>query len=214
LLVDRLTPDGPFSIDAEAAGRRALANTALSLMVADGSRTAIDRVVARIEEADNMTDQLAALSILTSSALDERFAALAAFYDRYRDDALVLDKWLALEATVPAPETLDRVRALLDHPAFSLTNPNRVRALIGTFAGGNQTQFNRADGAGFAFVADFVADLDRRNPQTAARLLVSFRSWRALEPGRRAHAESALRDVAARPNLSPDLQDIVERMIA
>jgi aminopeptidase N len=214
LLVDRLAPEGPFSIDAAAAGRRALANTALSLMVADGSRAAIDRVVARFETADNMTDRLAALSILTSSALEERFAALEAFYDRYRDDALVLDKWLALEATVPAPETLDRVRALLDHPAFSLTNPNRIRALVGSFAGGNQTQFNRADGAGFTFVADFVADLDRRNPQTAARLLVTFRSWRALKPERRAHAERALRDIAARPNLSPDLQDIVARMIA
>ena len=212
LLVDRLAPDGPFSVDAAAAGRRALANTALGLMVADGNRTAIDRVVARFETADNMTDRLAALSILTSSALDERFAALEAFYDRYRDDALVLDKWLALEATVPAPETLDRVRALLDHPAFSLTNPNRIRALVGSFAGGNQTQFNRADGAGFAFVADFVTDLDRRNPQTAARLLVSFRSWRALEPRRRAQAEKVLNAVAARPDLSSDLQDIVVRM--
>jgi len=212
LLVDRLAPDGPFTVDAAAAGRRALANTALGLMVADGNRTAIDRVVARFETADNMTDRLAALAILTSSALDERLAALESFYDRYRKDALVLDKWLALEATVPAPETLDRVRALLDHSAFSLTNPNRIRALVGSFAGGNQTQFNRADGAGFAFVADFVTDLDRRNPQTAARLLVSFRSWRALEPLRRAQAEKVLNAVAARPDLSSDLQDIVVRM--
>jgi aminopeptidase N len=161
-----------------------------------------------------MTDRLAALSILTSSALDERFAALESFYDRYRDDALVLDKWLALEATVPAAETLDRVRALLGHPAFSFTNPNRIRALVGSFAGSNQTQFNRVDGAGFDFVADFVCDLDRRNPQTAARLLVSFRSWRALEPGRRAHAEKTLKAIAARTDLSSDLQDIVDRMVA
>ena len=97
---------------------------------------------------------------------------------------------------MPAPETLDRVRALLAHPAFSIANPNRIRALVGAFAGGNQTQFNRADGAGYDFLADFVIDLDRRNPQTAARLLVSFRSWRALEPGRRALAEKALRRVA------------------
>ncbi len=214
VLVDRLTPSGPFSTDAVAAGRRALANTALGLMVANGSREAIDLVVSRFKGADNMTDRLAALSILTSSALDERVPALETFYDRYRDDALVLDKWLALEATVPAPQTLARVRALLDHPAFSVNNPNRIRSLVGSFAGGNPTQFNRPDGAGFAFVADFVTDLDKRNPQTAARLLISFRSWRALEPGRRARAEDTLKSVAAQADLSTDLQDIVDRILA
>jgi aminopeptidase N len=213
-IVDGLATGGPFSTSAEAAGRRTLANTALDLMVANGDRTAIDRVVGRFNTADNMTDRVGALSILTHSVLDERFAALETFYERYRDDALVLDKWLTLEATVPAAETLDRVRALLDHPAFSMSNPNRIRALIGGFASGNQTQFNRADGAGYAFLADFVTDLDRRNPQTAARLLVSFRSWRALEPGRRAHAEKMLRDIAAIENLSSDLRDIVARMLA
>jgi aminopeptidase N len=126
----------------------------------------------------------------------------------------VLDKWLALEAMVPAPATLDRVRALIDHPAFSLSNPNRIRALVGSFASGNQTQFNRADGAGFDFLADFVIDLDRRNPQTAARLLVSFRSWRALEAKRRAHAEKALKRIAAVAELSADVRDIVARMLA
>jgi aminopeptidase N len=183
-------------------------------MVANGSREAINLVVSRFKGADNMTDRLAALSILTSSALDERVPALETFYDRYRDDALVLDKWLALEATVPAPQTLARVRVLLDHPAFSVNNPNRIRSLVGSFAGGNPTQFNRPDGAGFAFVADFVTDLDKRNPQTAARLLISFRSWRALEPGRRARAEDTLKSVAAQADLSTDLQDIVDRILA
>jgi aminopeptidase N len=114
----------------------------------------------------------------------------------------------------PATETLDRVRALLGHPSFSLSNPNRIRALVGTFAGANQTQFNRADGAGYDFLADFVIDLDKRNPQTAARLLVSFRSWRALEAGRRALAEKALRRVAAVSDLSSDTGDIVTRTLA
>jgi aminopeptidase N len=115
---------------------------------------------------------------------------------------------------VPAAETLARVRALLDHPAFSIANPNRVRSLVGSFAGGNQTQFNRADGAGYEFLAGFVIDLDRRNPQTAARLLVSFRSWRALEPKRRALAERALRRVAEVADLSTDTRDIVTRTLA
>ena len=214
LLVERLATNEPFSISAAAAGKRALANTALGLMVANGEQTAIERVVAHFNEADNMTDRLGALSIMSTAVLDERFPALKTFYDRYRDDALVLDKWLTLEAMVPAPQTLERVQSLLDHPALSISNPNRIRALVGAFASANQTQFNRADGAGFAFLADFVTALDQRNPQTASRLLVSFRSWRALEPGRRALAEQTLRGIATIAELSPDVRDIVARMLA
>jgi aminopeptidase N len=205
---------GAFPSDAASAGRRALANAALDLLLAGGSADAVARVVARYRNADNMTDRSAALASLVAAARPERIAALEDFYARYRDDALVLDKWLAFEASVPAAETVDRVRALTAHPAFSIANPNRIRALVGSFAGGNQTQFNRADGAGFDFVADFVADLDKRNPQTAARLLVNFRSWRALEPKRRAAAEKALRRVAQVPDLSPDTRDIVTRTLA
>jgi aminopeptidase N len=98
------------------------------------------------------------------------------------------------------------------HPAFSFANPNRVRALIGSFAHGNQTQFNRADGAGYDFVAATVVDLDPRNPQVAARLLSAFKSWRALEPARRGKAEAALRRVAGLETLSRDVKDIVTRM--
>jgi aminopeptidase N len=213
-LADRLRSAAPFSPDAASAGRRALANAALDLTVANADRGAIARSVERYRRADNMTDRSAALGILVAAALPERKAALADFYERYQDDALVLDKWLVFEASVPAAETLARVRALLDHPAFSIANPNRVRSLVGSFAGGNQTQFNRADGAGYEFLAGFVIDLDRRNPQTAARLLVSFRSWRALEPKRRALAERALRRVAEVADLSTDTRDIVTRTLA
>ena len=213
-VVETMTDRGTFSPDAAAAGRRALANVALSLAVANRDREAVERVAARFVAADNMTDRLAALSILATAALDERFAALDAFHRRYRDDALVLDKWLALEATVPAAATLDRVRALLAHPSFSMSNPNRIRALVGAFASGNQTQFNRKDGGGYDFLAGFVLDLDKRNPQTAARLLVNFRSWRALEENRRRLAEDALRRIAAESGLSTDTRDIVTRTLA
>jgi aminopeptidase N len=213
-LVDRLSTSGAYSPDASSAGQRGLANAALDLLVANRDPAAVRRVVARYEGADNMTDRSAALGILVNAALPERVAALDDFFQRYRDNALVLDKWLTFEAMVPAAETLDRVRALLDHPAFAASNPNRVRALVGTFAGANQTQFNRPDGAGYDFLADFVIDLDRRNPQTAARLLVSFRSWRALEPRRRALAERALRRVAEVADLSTDTRDIVSRTLA
>jgi aminopeptidase N len=213
-LVDRLKTPGAYAPDAASAGRRALANAALDLIVAGGDAGAVGRVVERYETADNMTDRSAAVGILVAAALPEREAVLADFYQRFRDNPLVLDKWLAFEASVPAPETLDRVRALLAHPAFSIANPNRVRSLVGTFAGANQTQFNRLDGAGYDFLAGFVVDLDRRNPQTAARLLVSFRSWRALESRRRVLAESALQRVAQVTDLSRDTRDIVSRTLA
>ena len=109
---------------------------------------------------------------------------------------------------------MDRVKALTGHPAFSFANPNRVRALIHAFALANPKEFNRADGAGYDFIADTVLALDRKNPQLAARLLSALKSWRMLEPGRRAMAEKALQRVAAAPAPSPDVADIVQRALA
>lgn len=209
----RHSPDGAFMPDAASAGRRALRNACLDLLAAGGSAAAIDRALAHFREADNMTDRFLALAVLAHAAPDAREDALAAFYARFRDDPLVVDKWLGLQAQIAEAGTLERVRALTAHPAFAWSNPNRVRALIGTFAGVNQTQFHRADGAGHDLVADAVLDIDGRNPQLAARLLAAFKSWRSLEPVRRASAERALRRVAARPGLSPDVSDIVSRSL-
>ena len=125
-----------------------------------------------------------------------------------------MDKWLSLQAAIPESATLARVKALTQHPAFSMANPNRVRALIGAFANGNQTQFNRADGAGYDFLVDTVLALDPKNPQVAARLLSALKSWRVLESSRRAHAQRALQKVAAQSSLSRDVSDIVERALA
>ena len=119
--------------------------------------------------------------------MPERKAAFDDFYQRYRDDPLIIDKWFALQAMTPDPGTLDRVRALTRHAAFSMTNPNRVRSLIGAFAQGNPTQFNRADGAGYEFMADRILALDPNNPQVASRMTTAFKSWRVLESGRRGH---------------------------
>ncbi len=110
----------------------------------------------------------------------------------------MVDKWFALQASIPEAGTLERVKRLMDHPAFSLAVPNRVYALIGAF-GANPTQFNRKDGAGYDLVAEVTMLLDGKNPQVAARMLGAFRSWRLMEPGRRAHAEAALRRIAGRP---------------
>ena len=210
----RVAERAPFSPDAASAGRRALANVAYDLTTGNRAPEAVAAVAARLHAADNMTDRSAALATLTLGAFPERIDALAAFYERYRDDHLVLDKWFMLQAMVPMPSTLDEVARLQDHPAYSRTNPNRIRSLVGGFAGGNQTQFNRADGAGYDFLADFILDLDRRNPQTAARLLTHFRSWRAIEPVRRMRAETALRRIAEAADLSPDTRDIITRTLA
>jgi aminopeptidase N len=210
----RMITPGPYRPDAQSAGRRALKNICLDLLAMTETDQAIARAFAQYQGADNMTDRMAALETLALHDRPERAAALEDFYKRYADDPLIIDKWLALQAAIPEPATLDRVRALTKHPAFSITNPNRIRALIGSFAQANHTQFNRSDGAGYAFVADFVLALDPKNPQVAARLMGAFRSWRALEAQRRGKAEAALRRVAAAPALSPDLHDIVARTLA
>ena len=210
----RMIAPGPYQPDAKSAGRRALRNVCLGFLAATAESQAIDLVLAQYRGADNMTDRMAALEILTLHDRPERAQALEDFYTRYADDPLIIDKWLALQAAIPEAATLDRVRALTSHPAFSMANPNRVRALIGSFAQVNHTQFNRIDGAGYDFVADIGLMLDAKNPQVAARLMGAFRSWRALEATRRARAEATLRRVAATPSLSRDVHDIVARTLA
>src|SRR5262245_36212805 len=209
----RMASREPYRPDAASAGRRALKNLCLDLMAATGAPTAIALAAEQYGSADNMTDRMAAISTLSLHDVPERSAALEDFYRRFRDDPLVIDKWFSLQAMIPEPATLSRVRTLTAHPAFSFTNPNRLRALIGAFAQANQSQFNRADGAGYTFVADTVLALDQKNPQVAARLLAAFKSWRALEAGRRARAEAALKRVAAREGLSRDVSDIVSRSL-
>ena len=213
-LYDRMALSGDYSPDAQSAGRRALRNVAIDLLAATAKPAVIARVCRQYETANNMTDRLAALVTLSLHEVPEREYALADFYARYASDALVVDKWFSLQATIPQPNTLENVRRLTAHPAFSPANPNRVRALIGSFAQGNTTQFNRADGLGYDFVADTVLALDQKNPQISARLATAFRSWRMLEAGRQMKAEAALTLIKGTPGLSRDLSDIVERALA
>jgi aminopeptidase N len=210
----RMTTPGPYRPDAAGAGRRALKNVCLDLLAATQADDAIARALSQYDGADNMTDRMAALEILSQHDRPERTRALDDFYRRYADDPLIIDKWLSLQAVIPEPATVERVRALTSHPAFSMSNPNRVRSLIGMFALANHTQFNRSDGAGYDFVADIVLALDPKNPQVAARIMGAFRSWRALEERRRARAEATLRRVAAVASLSRDVGDIVARTLA
>jgi aminopeptidase N len=143
----------------------------------------------------------------------DRLEAFRDFHDRWQDDHLVIDKWFALQAVSSLPSALETVRALSQHRLFSLKTPNKVRALIGAFANMNPVGFNRPDGAGYDFVADCVLEIDRFNPQIAARLMGAFKSWRMLEPGRRAHARKVLDRVAKTDGLSRDTYEIVTKTI-
>jgi aminopeptidase N len=211
---DRMVASRPYTPDAANAGKRSLRNIALDLLAASGKADALERVQRQYQSADNMTDRLAALSSLALHPGDAREEALADFYTRYADNALVIDKWFGLQAMIPGEKTLDRVRGLTKHKAFDFSNPNRIRSLIGAFAQGNPSQFNRADGEGYAFVADAVIALDPKNPQIAARLATAFRTWRTMEAGRRRTAEAALIRIKGASGLSRDVSEIVERTLS
>ncbi|KPH80749.1 aminopeptidase N [Bosea vaviloviae] len=212
-LRERLGTSAAYRPDAASAGRRALRNEALGLIALADPEAGARLAEAQFAAADNLTDRLAALAAMTLVPGDAREALIARFAKTYAAEPLVLDKWLMAQALIAEAGTLDRVKGLMQHPAFSLGNPNRVRALIGGFAA-NLTQFNRPDGEGYAFVADMVVALDRTNPQVASRLLGSFKSWRMLEPARKALAEQKLAMVAQTPGLSRDVADIAERALA
>jgi aminopeptidase N len=205
-------PQAPFSPDPKSAGLRALRNAALDLLVATRRPEEIDRAIRHYRDATNMTDAIMALSILSHLGAPARDEALADFYMRWQDEPLVLDKWFAVQARAARPDCVEAVRALLAHPKFSLKNPNRVRALIGSFAQANPSGFNRVDGEGYRLLASQALEIDRFNPHVAARLLGAFESWRTLEPGRQRHAKAAL-DSLASQNLSTDSYEIVTKTL-
>ena len=160
-----------------------------------------------------MTDEAAATAALAMSDAPIREAALQRFYMKWRNDTLVANKWLAWRAMAPADRALSEVRALLDHEAFDLKTPNKVRALIGVFSAQNLPGFHRADGEGYAFFADQLLSIDKVNPQLAARQTTALESWRRLEPVRRRQAEAALRRVAQTPGISANLFEMTSRLV-
>ena len=210
---EALSTDAPYSPDARSAGARALRNAALDMIATGDAQTGADIAMRQFETAHNMTDQFGALAVLSVLQGDQRERAIDAFYRTHSADHLVVDKWFALQGLIPEAATQDRVRALMQHHAFTYANPNRLRSLIGSFAA-NLTQFHAADGRGYDLIASVVMEMDSRNPQVAARLLAAFRTWRSMEPVRRAKAKEALERVAAVQGLSPDVRDIVDRSLA
>ncbi len=210
----RSTADrGTFSPDAASAGRRALRNAVLTLLSARGKPEDKARLAKHYRQATNMTDSAHALYLLAATGGSEAKQALSDFHDRWKSDHLVIDTWFAAQAASPLSGTLARVRSLATHPLFSMTTPNKVRALIGNFALANPVQFNRLDGQGYEFMVDQILELDKFNPQIAARILGTFRSWKGLEPERQRLAKQALRRVAKSKTLSRDVTEIVTKML-
>jgi aminopeptidase N len=196
-----------------AKGIRRLRTVSLGLIAAADEAKAGALAKAQFDKADNMTDRQGGLGVLVSLDAPEREAALDAFYGRFRDDPLVLDKWFALQASAQREDTVDQVLKLAAHPDFAMTNPNRLRSLAGTF-GANHWAFHSADGRGYAFLAHMIIAADKLNPQIAARLVPPFGRWRRFEPKRAALMREALERIVATPGLSKDVFEQVSKSLA
>jgi len=208
---DRLAPQGPYRPESADAGRRALRNLCLGYLTETGSEAARAMAFKQFQDADNMTDQFAALATLAQGDGAEREQALAAFYERWQHEALVVDKWLAVQATSRRAGTLAEVKQLTAHAAFDIKNPNKVYALIRSF-GANHVRFHAADGEGYRFIAAQILRLDPLNPQVASRLARCFDRWKRFDATRQAHAKAALESLQA-AQLSRDVAEIVGRAL-
>ena len=201
----------------QAKARRRLRSVALGYIAASGARDAAALAFAQFEAADNMTDRQGALATLVNSdaAADaaRRAAALDIFYNRYADNALVIDKWFQTQALSTRADTGAAVAELARHPDFTLANPNRARSLIGAFAA-NQRAFNAADGSGYRFLADQLIALDKLNPQTAAKLLPPLGRWRRFDAQRAAIMRAELERIVATPGLSKDMFEQASKSLA
>jgi aminopeptidase N len=193
----------PYSLSAAARGARKVKTLALVLLAAGAPEQAAQLAAAQFDAADNMTDRQGALMVLCGLDTPLRTEKLAAFHARHADDALVIDKWFSLQAGSLHPDVLAHVRALADHPDFTLNNPNRARALY-MAAAVNPGAFHAASGEGYRLIADLILALDPINPQTAARFVAPLGRWRRIEPGRAALMRAALERIVAAPNLSKD----------
>jgi len=191
---------------------RKLKSVCLSYLAGLADAPAIALAYAQFVQANNMTDQYAALAALANCDCPERIQALAAFEQQWRNEANVMDKWFAVQAGSSLPATLVQVKALMKHPAFDICSPNKVRALIGTFAMRNPSLFHAADGSGYAYVAEQVLRLDALNPQVASRMVRALINWQRLEPGRSGLMRAQLQRIGD-ADLSADVREIVSKSL-
>ena len=211
---------GAYAPDPLSSGKRSLANRALGMICLDAvalNDTAWQgRTYQQFKDATNMTDRLGALGALVRSHAEPTEAALKKFYELFRHEALVIDAWFAMQASAPERDgrVFARVKQLLKHPDFSLKNPNRARSLIGTLSTGNPAAFHRADAAGYVLWADQLIELDTLNPQLAARTARALDRWAQLAEPYRGAAREALLRVSAKPDLSPNVREVITNALA
>jgi aminopeptidase N len=191
---------------------RRLKASILAYLSASKETTMPDLIARQFNTADNMTDSQSALAILADLECHERNVALQRFYDQWRRDPLVLDKWFSIQADSSRVDTVERVAELTAHVDFSLSNPNRVRSLLSVFAQ-NQVRFHRRDGAGYGMMADYVLRIDPDNPQLAARLVSAFNNWRRFDNERQSLMHEQLQRIAGVDGLSKDVAEIVDRAL-
>ena len=208
---ERFNDGQPYDKAPAAMAKRALKNAALSFLALTEAGSALAQ--AQLSSSDNMTDTLAAMRALVLNELPGAADALAAFEARWSGDALVMDKWFVMQAVTPGHDTVERVLSLMEHPEFSLLNPNKVRAVVGAFAMLNPTGFHAPDGRGYRFVADQVISLNATNPQMAARMVSSFNRWPRYDAARRSLMRAELERIAAVDDLSPDVFEIVSNAL-
>jgi aminopeptidase N len=209
-----LADPGPYKTDGASIGRRALRNAVLAYLAAGEKRKGARLAEAQFDAQQNMTDVLAALSVLTDIDCAERATALDAFYRRWQDDPLVIDNWFSLQARSALPGTMTAVKELTGHPAFTRGNPNRWRALIGVFANANRLHFHAASGEGYAFLADEVLAIDPSNPQLAARAVQPLGQWRRFDPAHQALMKAQLQRIHDTKGLSANTFEMVSKSLA
>jgi aminopeptidase N len=212
-LHDELADGGAFSPDADSAGRRALRNGALNLLAAGRAAAAAGRAARHFDTAANMTDAMAGLNALMLIGGEPFEAALQAFYARWKDEPLVVDKWFAVQAMDPSEGALGRVLGLTAHPAFDAKNPNRLRALVASFAAANPARFHDPSGAGYRFLADQILAVDGFNPMVAARLVENLGAWRRYTPALGERMKAELERIAGTDGLSKNVQELASRAL-
>jgi aminopeptidase N len=203
-----------YAFNAGDMAQRSLKNTCLGFLMATADPMQTQRCLKQMKDADNMTDLLAGLSLMADQKGPEAEHAIRAFYEQWKHDRQVVDKWLTVQALSNQPDTLLRVKGLIKHSAFSMTNPNNVRAVIGQFCRNNPINFHAKDGSGYKFLAEQIIELNKLNPQVAARQLGAFNSWQQYDSERQAMIKQALQSIAEQEGLSPDVYEVVTKYLA
>ncbi|OUR63913.1 aminopeptidase N [Methylophaga sp. 42_25_T18] len=213
-IYQRFNDNAKYEFTSEAMAKRSLKNVCLAYLMATADPMQIQRCLKQMKQADNMTDTLTGLSLMADQQGPESEHALRAFYEQWQHDRQVVDKWLTVQALSKQTDTLIRVKGLMKHPAFSMTNPNNVRSVIGQFCRNNPINFHAKDGSGYQFLAEQILVLDKLNPQVASRQLGAFNSWRQYDEERQNLMKQALKTIAAEDGLSPDVYEVVTKYLA